>query len=84
MPVVDDPGTPLHTQAMLLGDGRLTFYSFQSRVLTRLTYTSRQGNQHRGQTAGQETTKARNKNKLQGSATASERQAEPQTADKTG
>jgi hypothetical protein len=33
---------------------------FESRVLTCLTYTSRRGSQHRGQTAEHEDTKARN------------------------
>ncbi len=44
---------------------------FKSRILTCLTYTSRQGIQHRGQTAEQEDTKAR-KAKLQRPRTAAQ------------
>jgi hypothetical protein len=55
---------------------------FESRILTCLTYTSRRGSQHRGQTAEQEDTKAR-KAKLQRPRTAAARQPEPQTAGTT-
>ncbi len=44
---------------------------FESRILTCLTYTSRRGSQHRGQTAEQEDTKAR-KAKLQRPRTAAQ------------
>jgi hypothetical protein len=46
-------------------------FFFESRILTCLTYTSRRGSQHRGQTAEQEDTKAR-KAKLQRPRTAAQ------------
>jgi hypothetical protein len=46
-------------------------FVFESRILTCLTYTSRRGSQHRGQTAEQDDTKAR-KAKLQRPRTAAQ------------
>ena len=46
-------------------------FFFESRILTCLTYTSRRGSQHRGQTSEQEDTKAR-KAKLQRPRTAAQ------------
>ncbi len=48
-----------------------TEFFFKSRILTCLTYTSRRGSQHRGQTSEQEDTKAR-KAKLQRPRTAAQ------------
>jgi hypothetical protein len=56
----------------------MTHHVFESRVLTCLTDTSRLGSQHRGQTAGQEDTKAR-KNKATEALCSRPRQPEPQT-----
>ncbi len=49
----------------------LFLFFFESRILTCLTYTSRRGSQHRGQTAEQEDTKAQ-KAKLQRPRTAAQ------------
>jgi hypothetical protein len=51
-------------------EGEKGFF-FESRILTCLTYTSRRGSQHRGQTSEQEDTKAR-KAKLQRPRTAAQ------------
>jgi hypothetical protein len=60
-----------NSQAITGLDRDLVPLFFESRILTCLTYTSRRGSQHRGQTAEQEDTKAR-KAKLQRPRTAAQ------------
>jgi hypothetical protein len=62
-------GAPGSARAATRAGG--TSFFFESRILTCLTNTSRQGSRHRGQTAEQEDTKAR-KAKLQRPRTAAQ------------
>jgi hypothetical protein len=70
----DDLQASLENMLMWLRNGAVVVgndFFFESRILTCLTYTSRRGSQHRGQTAEQEDTKAR-KAKLQRPRTAAQ------------